>query len=554
MRTKILSILILFMTVGLGVEKISAQNINAESHHLNNKAELTFLGRRVVPSVYQPGLTFKPSARRTMSASGSEYAIPPMPAAAATQVSGSGTVGRLSKWTGLTSTSSILGNSTIFEDKFGMVGIGTDAPTSRLTVAGMIHSLSGGYKFPDGTIQTTAGIAPNLVVRSLNGLMGDLTLMPGANITITPGANSLTFAATGLLSTVAHDATLAGNGTATSPLGIALPLSLTGATPTGNPLVLIHNTGEGSGMNSVGANNPDAHAGTGVSGRGGISITNRGGTGVRGSGGDSDSATGGDGMTALGGNSNSAMGGWGLTSFGGNSVSGTGGIGIQAMGGSVDSGLGGGGTALTAFGGDSIEGFGGVGLFGSAGTGALGNGLAGKFAGDVEINGDFNVTGVKNFKIDHPLDPANKYLYHAAIESSEVLNVYSGNVITDAKGEVVVNLPDWFEALNRDLRYQLTVIGTFAQAIVAEKVRNNRFTIKTNAPGIEVSWQVTGVRSDVGLKRHPFKVEQDKPERERGTYLSPEAFNQPEELGVEWARQPEVMKQRKAVRQKAKLP
>ena len=37
------------------------------------------------------------------------------------------------------------------------VGIGTAAPGSPLTVAGLIESTIGGFKFPDGTVQTTAG-------------------------------------------------------------------------------------------------------------------------------------------------------------------------------------------------------------------------------------------------------------------------------------------------------------------------------------------------------------------------------------------------------------
>jgi hypothetical protein len=81
----------------------------------------------------------------------------------------------------------------------------------------------------------------------------------------------------------------------------------------------------------------------------------------------------------------------------------------------------------------------------------------------------------KNFRIDHPLDPENKYLFHTSIESPDMMTVYNGNVTTDARGEAVVELPDYFEALNRDYRYQLTTIGVFAQAIVAEEVADNRF-------------------------------------------------------------------------------
>jgi hypothetical protein len=162
------------------------------------------------------------------------------------------------------------------------------------------------------------------------------------------------------------------------------------------------------------------------------------------------------------------------------------------------------------------------------------------------------VLGTKDFMIDHPLDPENKYLFHASIESSEVLNIYSGNVVTDANGDAVVTLPDWFEVLNKDLRYQLTVIGTFAQAMVAGEVKDHRFAIKTSAPGVKVSWQVTGVRSDAMMRKHPFKVEEDKPGFERGTYLAPEAFGQPEEKGSEWARHPDLMLQIKEEREKQK--
>jgi len=140
------------------------------------------------------------------------------------------------------------------------------------------------------------------------------------------------------------------------------------------------------------------------------------------------------------------------------------------------------------------------------------------------VAGNLDVQGTKHFKIDHPLDPEHKYLLHASVESSEVLNLYSGNAITDSKGEAVITLPEWFEALNSDLRYQLTVVGTFAQAIVYQKIKQNRFTIKTTLPNVEVSWQVTGVRSDAAMRKAPFKAEQNKPDRERGSYLDPQVF------------------------------
>ena len=133
--------------------------------------------------------------------------------------------------------------------------------------------------------------------------------------------------------------------------------------------------------------------------------------------------------------------------------------------------------------------------------------------GSVSVGGSLNVSGSKNFKIDDPLDPDHKFLYHASVESSEMMNMYTGNVTTDAHGDAAVELPAWFQALNRDFRYQLTVIGQFAQAMVAQEIKNNRFMIKTDKASVKVSWQVTGVRHDAYAKAHPLQVEVDKPER-----------------------------------------
>ncbi|MFK7809421.1 MAG: hypothetical protein AB8F74_16575, partial [Saprospiraceae bacterium] len=150
------------------------------------------------------------------------------------------------------------------------------------------------------------------------------------------------------------------------------------------------------------------------------------------------------------------------------------------------------------------------------------------------VNGDGNVNVINNlskgggsFKIDHPLDPENKYLYHSFVESPDMMNVYNGNITTDANGMAVVELPEYFMELNKDYRYQLTVIGTFAQAIIKEKMANNHFTIQTNEPNVEVSWQVTGIRQDAYANKNRIPNEVDKKPEEKGFYLHPEAFGQP---------------------------
>ncbi|MBK8952292.1 MAG: hypothetical protein IPM85_08435 [Chitinophagaceae bacterium] len=154
--------------------------------------------------------------------------------------------------------------------------------------------------------------------------------------------------------------------------------------------------------------------------------------------------------------------------------------------------------------------------------------------GRVVVNGDFTAIGVKAFTMDHPLDPANKTLMHAAVESNEVLNAYSGNVVTDATGKAVVKLPDYFEAINKDFRYQLTVIGSFAQAIINKEVANNQFEIATNQPNVKVSWEVKGVRNDAHMQKIPFVAEQMKPAAQRGKYIDPVAHNQTADKGVSY--------------------
>jgi len=135
------------------------------------------------------------------------------------------------------------------------------------------------------------------------------------------------------------------------------------------------------------------------------------------------------------------------------------------------------------------------------------------FAGNLSKSGG-------SFKIDHPLDPANKYLEHSFVESPDMMNIYNGVVVLDSKGEASVNLPEYFQALNSDFRYQLTAIGAPGPNLyVAEEISGNHFKVAGGKPRAKVSWQVTGVRQDAYAKAHRIKVEEDKPAQERGHYL-----------------------------------
>jgi len=178
-------------------------------------------------------------------------------------------------------------------------------------------------------------------------------------------------------------------------------------------------------------------------------------------------------------------------------------------------------TALTA----STNGSG-FGLYVVGGTGPI----AAQFMGNVQTSGNLAVGGMLSkaagtFKIDHPLDPQNKYLFHSFVESPDMMNIYNGNTVTDAQGYATINMPDWFEALNSEFRYQLTVIGkdSWARARIFNEITNNQFVIQTDMPNIKVSWQVTGIRHDAYAEKYRIQVEVDKTEAEKGKCMFPEA-------------------------------
>ncbi|KPK97946.1 MAG: hypothetical protein AMJ90_10130 [candidate division Zixibacteria bacterium SM23_73_2] len=179
-----------------------------------------------------------------------------------------------------------------------------------------------------------------------------------------------------------------------------------------------------------------------------------------------------------------------------------------------------------------------IGVFGGASGGVIN--YAGYFMGNVGVTGTLSKGG-GSFKIDHPLDPENKYLFHSFVESPDMMNVYNGNIVLDARGEVTVQLPAYFEALNRDFRYQLTAIGAPGPNLyISQEISGNSFKIAGGEPGMKVSWQVTGIRHDKFAEANRIQVEVDKPAEEQGKYLHPETYNLAEEYDIHYEQQKQM--------------
>jgi hypothetical protein len=405
-----------------------------------------------------------------------------------------------------------------------------------------------------------------------------------------PGTYNLAVAANG---TANFDVTIgaagpvgpAGPAGPQGPPGPGFSLPFSGSVATNDPAIAVSNTG-GTAISALGYGGYGATIAGGVSGGtalagvlavgGGGSGVSTGGPGFSGTGG-IGANSGGDGVDVTGAavTGYQAQAGAGVTATGGAAgINGSAGNGITAYAGSGDSSYGGpsGANGIFATGGSTIAGcslcttgaggyfqgggnpndgstFGGDGVHANPGSNtgvgiyalsvcAAGtppcngyNSVAGLFSGDVYVDGNLSKNG-GSFKIDHPLDPANKYLYHSFVESPDMMNIYNGDVTTDGGGHATVTLPDWFEALNSDFRYQLTVIGQFSQAIVASKINHNTFAIRTDKPNVEVSWQVTGIRQDAWANAHRIPVEAEKTKADQGHYLHPELFDHAGEPGI----------------------
>ena len=397
-------------------------------------------------------------------------------------ITGQGTTGKIAKFTG----TNAIGNSIITESN-ARIGIGIATPSSKLTVqAGATSPMILGKNTGSGTgVQGEGNGGFGVIGRSnRTGVQGISTGSVGNGVWGDSSAD------TGVLGSTSTGFGVYGNASSSGGVGVF---------------------GKSAGGHGVEGSSPN---GTAVYGNGILGVFgqgNNGGSGVYG-------------------NSGTGVGVFGQSNSGdavyGTSASGTG---VHGVGSSVGVHGEGSGYGVLAEGSSyGIAAYGSVGIYAAP---TQGNTIAGLFGGNVQINGNLTKSS-GSFKIDHPLDPENKYLYHSFVESPDMKNIYDGTATLDEKGEAVVEMPDYFSALNQDFRYQLTAVGAPAPNLyVAQKVKDNHFKIAGGKPGMEVSWQVTGIRHDAYAREHRIAVEEDKG-KARGLYLYPAGFNQPNEKAI----------------------
>lgn len=161
----------------------------------------------------------------------------------------------------------------------------------------------------------------------------------------------------------------------------------------------------------------------------------------------------------------------------------------------------------------------------------------------VFASGDLGASGLKSFRIDHPSDPTNMHLLHYAMEGPQPYNIYKGRVTTDAQGYAWVQLPDYFEEINKDWDYQLTVVDDsddFVQTKVTREVQDHRFQVRTSKPATIVCWEIKATRNDPYVRLKQPKDEVAKTGRAKGKYQHPELYGQPPEMGVDYEPRPEL--------------
>jgi hypothetical protein len=365
-------------------------------------------------------------------------------------------------------------------------------------VAGIVESTTGGFKFPDGSMQATAGQARVTGTCSSGTAMGSIGADGSVSCNTGGGGGSLTlpFSGTGADNPTAIQGvfkiTDTTNGPANSQTGPpdpnAVPAAVLGlATGTGIVAGVVGKTSSSDGVGVVALSTAAAADDTPVM----VAWSQ---------------ATSGK-VNLFSGIANSSQAKGIDLSFA-----------VPTSRNIIEANVGPDNSSTTEF---SVDGTGNI--FANGGINANGT-----------IHSNISVTApVKNFRIDDPIDPAGKWLYHTSVESPDMMTIYNGVAALDARGQAWVEMPDWFEALNGNFRYQLTAVGRPAPNLyIAREIKGNRFKISGGRPQGKVSWQVTGIRHDTWAQAHRTPVEQEKSSAERGRYMYPEGFGHSEQDSV----------------------
>ena len=147
----------------------------------------------------------------------------------------------------------------------GNVGVGTNAPAEKLTVSGIVSSTTGGFKFPDGTIQTSATSGDDFLPITGGTLMGNLTLTgnltlnASSTINSTVGASGLTLSYSGIPNVIGLATDISGGGG--QFLAFVPPTASSLLTPgTAEGLVIIRDQNtQGAVFLATGANDADGN-------------------------------------------------------------------------------------------------------------------------------------------------------------------------------------------------------------------------------------------------------------------------------------------------------